>query len=242
MLRASRSLQQRIVPGLRYHQDVWSEVLDAHVAPTTRWLDLGCGRRLLPEWQADTERNVFARASLVAGIDYDMPSLRAHETLRCRARGDVSALPFGDAAFDLVTANMVVEHLADPVSQFREVARVLRPGGTFLFHTPNAAGYQTALVRALPDAVKVLMARVLEGRDAGDVFPTHYRANTAGDIRRVAGDAAFLVARLDFVATFPALVAVPPLAAVELLYIRDMERSGRHHARPNLICALTRLP
>ena len=32
--------------------------------------------------------------------------------------------------FDLVTANMVVEHLTQPVRQFSEIQRVLRPGGT----------------------------------------------------------------------------------------------------------------
>lgn len=240
MHRASQRLQRWLAPEVRYHQDTYAEVLALYVPAGGRWLDLGCGRRLLPEWHAERERALVQRAGLVAGLDYDLPSLRTHPTIAHRSRGDVSALPFGPATFDLVTANMVVEHLQDPVRQFREVYRVLRPGGVFLFHTPNALGYHTAVARALPEPLKKLLAHALEGRAAADVFPTYYRANSAADIGGVASAAGFAVDRLDFVPTLPAFASVPPLAALELLYIRRLERARRHAERPNLIVALRR--
>src|SRR3954466_6548361 len=40
------------------------------------------------------------------------------------------ALPFGDAAFDVVLAQLVVNFMADPVAGLREMARVARPGGS----------------------------------------------------------------------------------------------------------------
>ena len=240
MHRASRSLQRWLAPEVRYHQDTYSDVLETHVPAGGRWLDLGCGHRLLPEWHADRERDLVGRAAMVFGLDYDLPSLRSHPSISFRSRGDVSALPFADTAFDLVTANMVVEHLQDPERQFREVHRVLRPGGVFLFHTPNAHGYHTALARALPDPLKKLLASALEGRGAADIFPTFYRANSDADIRRVAAATGFTVDRLDFIPTLPALALVPPLAAIELLYIRRLERARRFDERPNLIVALRR--
>jgi SAM-dependent methyltransferase len=42
-------------------------------------------------------------------------------------------LPFPDAAFDAVVSYDVVPHLADRTRTFRDVARVLAPGGVFLF-------------------------------------------------------------------------------------------------------------
>jgi SAM-dependent methyltransferase len=43
--------------------------------------------------------------------------------------GDVYALPFVDAAFDVVHAHQLLQHLVDPVSALREMGRVLKPGG-----------------------------------------------------------------------------------------------------------------
>ena len=48
------------------------------------------------------------------------------------AQGDVSALPFEDESFDLVTAFETVYFWPGIEKCFAEVARVLRPGGTFL--------------------------------------------------------------------------------------------------------------
>jgi SAM-dependent methyltransferase len=43
--------------------------------------------------------------------------------------GDVHALPFPDAGFDVVHAHQVLQHVADPVQALREMARVATPGG-----------------------------------------------------------------------------------------------------------------
>jgi len=44
--------------------------------------------------------------------------------------GDVYALAFDDASFDVVHAHQVLQHLADPVAALAQMRRVLRPGGT----------------------------------------------------------------------------------------------------------------
>lgn len=61
-----------------------------------------------------------------------------------RARGiDVKVtnvedgIPFPAASFDAVSAAEIVEHLYDTKNFFLEAARVLRPGGVFVFTTPN---------------------------------------------------------------------------------------------------------
>ena len=234
----ARAMQQRLTPGVRYHQDTFVEVLHSHVPRGGCWLDLGCGHQLLPSWQSTQERELIARAGVVVGLDYDFESVRRHSTIACRCRGDIGSLPFASNSFDLITANMVVEHLDHPERQFREVARVLRPGGVFLYHTPNADNYQVRIGRVVPDGLKAMMANVLEGRQSEDVFPTHYRANTAADAARLAHESGLAVARIEFISSYPGLAMLPPLAFLELLGIRWLERPGNERWRHNLICAL----
>ena len=47
------------------------------------------------------------------------------------------SLPFPDASFDDATCCVSVDYLTDPVAVFREVARVLRPGGRFVVTFSN---------------------------------------------------------------------------------------------------------
>ena len=54
------------------------------------------------------------------------------------AQCDGAALPFADTSFDLVvTAYGVMPFVADSAGVMREVARVLRPGGRFVFSTTH---------------------------------------------------------------------------------------------------------
>ncbi len=81
------------------------------------------------------------------GIDIDRAALRIALDLRAHAEGPGSpflaasgdALPFRAGAFDSVLSDNVVEHIPSPAleAHFREVARVLRPGGRYVFSSPN---------------------------------------------------------------------------------------------------------
>ncbi len=61
---------------------------------------------------------------------------------------DVMRLTFPDASFDLVTSTDVFEHVADDARGFREVRRVLRPGGVFAFTVP-LHGVEQTVTRAV---------------------------------------------------------------------------------------------
>ncbi|MCP9817464.1 methyltransferase domain-containing protein [Synechococcus sp. GreenBA-s] len=62
---------------------------------------------------------------------------------------DLCALSFGDASFDLVLCNELFEHVQDLELAFREIARVLRPGGRLVATCPLAFGQQDSIVKAV---------------------------------------------------------------------------------------------
>jgi 2-polyprenyl-6-hydroxyphenyl methylase / 3-demethylubiquinone-9 3-methyltransferase len=102
-----------------------------------RLLDVGCGGGLLAE--------EFARAGFeVAGIDpapETIVTARAHAAtsgLRIDYQtGSGEQLPFADASFELVACCDVLEHVDDVDRVISEIARVMKPGGLFLYDTVN---------------------------------------------------------------------------------------------------------
>lgn len=104
-------------------------------APDSRVLDIGCGGG------ANVARLMkLCPRGFVEGIDYSAESVafskKKNEALlgkRCDIRqGNVSALPYDDHSFELVTAFETIYFWPDLPKAFQEVLRVLRPGGQFL--------------------------------------------------------------------------------------------------------------
>jgi 2-polyprenyl-6-hydroxyphenyl methylase/3-demethylubiquinone-9 3-methyltransferase len=102
-----------------------------------RVLDVGCGGGLLAEQ--------FARADAqVTGVDLSRSSLaaaRRHAQTSRLAINYVNAtgerLPFTDAAFAVIVSADFLEHVSDLDGVVGECARVLEPGGLFLYDTIN---------------------------------------------------------------------------------------------------------
>jgi ubiquinone/menaquinone biosynthesis C-methylase UbiE len=233
-------MERALVPELQYCQCIYEEVLNKVVKEDIKWLDLGCGHQVLPAWRFEQEKKLIEKAGMVVGIDADLPSVEKHRSVHLKLVGNISALPFRENSFDLITANMVVEHLDNPVLQFHEVSRVLKPGGIFVFHTPNARGYSTMLARLLPEGLKPALIRVLQGRPSEDVFKTFYRANTEADINRVASATGFNPMEIRLVASSAELAVIPPLAFLELLWIKLLLTKAFRGLRTNLIVTLAK--
>lgn len=167
----------------------------SHLTSASRVLDLGCGRGGVVE--------LFWRdVALAAGVDADASSLAEHRAAGMPVLlGRGESLPFVDGSFDLVVCLWVLEHLRRPEEVLREVSRVLRPGGHFVFLTPNLKHPLLRLNqvgRALPSLQRRLVPR-LYGRAEADTFPVQYRANTTGALETLARDAGLEVAGLSVV-------------------------------------------
>jgi len=120
-------------------------------------LDVGCAGGFLTEALAE-------QGARVAGVDpaaSAVASARAHATatgLQIDYRVGVGEdLPWPAASFDVVTCVDVLEHVGDVDRLLVEAARVLRPGGWFLFDTINRNPLSRFVVVTLAERVLRLL-------------------------------------------------------------------------------------
>lgn len=104
-----------------------------HLGPETRWIDIGCSTGLTLE----LFRHQFGCSGV--GVDISEDAARAS-----RDRGfEAYACRFEDfeageeSSFDLVYSSHVIEHVESPLAFARKGAQMLKPGGFFIFITPN---------------------------------------------------------------------------------------------------------
>lgn len=111
-----------------------------------RVLDLGCGfgrhafeaarrgaRVVALDAGRDEVEGVVATFVAMAEAGELLPTT----THAAAVQGDALALPFDEATFDRVICSEVLEHIPDDVAAMRELARVLRPGGTMAITVPR---------------------------------------------------------------------------------------------------------
>lgn len=111
----------------------YRERLISLIPPCASLLEVGFGTGvMLPD--------LAERATTVIGVDHS-PAMREEARRRLADRGlnnielrlgEMTHLPLPDESADVMVANMVLHHAAEPASVLREFGRVLTPGGTLI--------------------------------------------------------------------------------------------------------------
>jgi SAM-dependent methyltransferase len=180
----------------RAFQNNWDDLLfrtqiNGILRQTDRLLDLGAGAGIV------SQMNFRGRTAKVCGIDPDKRVLD-NQFLDEAKVASGEDIPYQLAEFEVVIADNVLEHLEQPERVFREVARVLKPGGLFLAKTPNKYHYMPLIARLTPQRFHKTLNR-WRGRDGVDIFPTRYRANSSRDIARLARESGLLVKEIKLI-------------------------------------------
>ena len=102
-------------------------------------------------------------------------------------RLDVQALPFGDAEFDLVICNHVLEHVADPALALAEFQRCMRAGGLLIAQTPYAPVLRKTFELTTPQGPE--FAKLFYGQEdhvrlfGSDITECFHAAGFVGELR-----------------------------------------------------------
>lgn len=138
------------------------------------------------------------------GLDPD-PAVHENVALRSAKLLTGDRFPFETGSFDACVSNYVLEHVGDPVSHLREVCRVLRGPGVYVFRTPNRFHYVSLVSSITPHWVHDFLANRLRNCAAGshDPYHTFYRMNSRGAVRRLSAAAGLSVEVLRMVEKEP---------------------------------------
>lgn len=206
--------------GCNWDDERFRAAILEDVCAETDCLDYGAGRGNV------RQMNFRGIARRVAGID---PEPEVHDNPHLDESGlldlQTGRIPYPDAAFDLVFADNVMEHVEDPDQVFCEIQRVLRPGGRFLAKTPNKWHYMPTIARSTPTWFHRFYNR-LRGRDVVDTFPTTYQCNTRAAVVKSAAVAGLVVRNVQFIEGRPEYLRItPPTYVCGWLYERLVNSS-----------------
>ncbi len=169
------------VARLASHWPPWAEeaeidVLRLPAARRGRLLDFGCGNGALMARM----RNL---GWTVLGVEPDPAAATTLAREGLDVHPSLSGLrAAGEAAFDVVVLNHVIEHLPDPVETLTQLRGLLRPQGELILLTPNAAG---------------LGARLFGPHWRGLEPPRHFNVFTPASLRAALNRAGFGTATLN---------------------------------------------
>jgi SAM-dependent methyltransferase len=173
-----------------FEREVERRLLSEHTL-----LDAGCGRT------APVLRKFQNVARRLIGIDLvefpqDVPGVELY-------RADLGNTGLASESVDVVMSRSVMEHVADPASVYAEMHRVLRPGGHFIFLTPNLWDYASIIAKCVPNRLHPWIVSRTEGRAPEDVFPVCYKTNTRRAVYRWARDKGFDVESFNYLGQYP---------------------------------------
>lgn len=205
-----------------WDQKQFREDILHYLRPEDTLLDYGAGRGINPEM------DFRGKAREIYGVDMDTAVLENPYVDEAKVIAN-DTLPFPDAMFDLVFSNFVLEHVELPNRVFTEVFRTLKPGGLFISRTPNRLHYVPVIAALTPHWFHQLVNSRRDGRlqNSRDVFPTYYRVNSPGSVRRFGLLAGFRVKEIKLFEGRPEYLRIlAPAYAAGILYERVVNSLG----------------
>ena len=154
---------------------------------------------------------------------------------------DGSEIPCADSSFGLVVSNYVFEHVEYPLVMCREIHRVLRSGGVFLFRTPNLWHYVSLVAYLTPHWFHMLVSNKLRRLQKGghDPYATFHRMNTRSVCLRTLGAAGFDVRVCRVIEKEPSYGMASRLIFYPLMMWERVLNSSNvfEDLRANILCA-----
>lgn len=187
-------------PSWQTPYERWCELISRYVPAKSTILEIGGGPTL------DLTRRLRPMADRLFGLDID-PIIKNNTLLdHSIVYGGDKFTGIDDDVIDVAVADWVNEHIANPGKHFREVNRVLKPGGLYISRTVNLYHYKALAARCTPRRLQTPFVRWLRHTSFEDYDPyeVYYRANTRRRIEHLSKKAGLIVRSYETIESIPA--------------------------------------
>jgi SAM-dependent methyltransferase len=191
-----------------------------------RILDAGCGKRSILSFFDGIENFSVVGCDIISDIkessfDYDELAVASIENL-----------PFKENSFNVVIATFLIEHLTNPYNAFAEIFYAMKPGGFFVFVTPNLLNYtiQIANISKKNSFIhRSLRYMVLGKTRYYDNPPVYYKCNLGHKLEKTLTDTGFNKIELSYVGNASFYFKhIPVIHAISKIGDRITNRIGRN--------------
>jgi ubiquinone/menaquinone biosynthesis C-methylase UbiE len=183
-------------PSRTHPYRVFEQTIVDHLEPSYTVLDIGCGRR------APNLRKLEGQANVLIGLD--VVDFELQEPGLILVRGNACRMSSIERnSIDLAYSRSVMEHVEDAEAAFSEIYRVLKPGGRYIFLTPNFWDYVSLIASAVPNRFHGKIVKWSEGRAEENTFPTYYRSNTHRRISSLAKHNRLTLSKFEYLGQYP---------------------------------------
>jgi ubiquinone/menaquinone biosynthesis C-methylase UbiE len=137
---------------------------------------------------------IAKHANVFAGVDPDLAKLQRNPLLQERYASTLEDSSIPDGSFDCAYAIYVLEHVQHHIAFMKAVARILKPGGSFFFITPNGTHYFAALSGMLARLnIQGAVLRLIRPEQLVSAYhyPALYKLNRAEKLRHLGRSVGF---------------------------------------------------
>jgi len=217
MRKISEKLRDRLFQPRDYPYQVYENEIAAAINNVSILLDAGCGNTapLL---------KIFSRnVRMAIGADLNRPpvNLSKIKIIQC----DISSTCLRDNSIDMIISRSVLEHVKDPILVYKELHRILKPGGDFIFIVPNLGHYASILSLLIPHRHHGSLVSAVEDRRNEDVFPAYYRSNSYRSIKKLSKKSGFKIVDFNYLNQYPYYFMFNPfLFLIAAAYVKIIGR------------------
>lgn len=165
------------------------------IGPQSVLLDAGCGRTM------PILKGYMGKAGRLIGVELVEFTERIDGIESINS--DLAKIPLPDSSVDVIMSRSVFEHLVDPEAVYKEMNRLLRPGGRLIFLTANLWDYGTIIAKMVPNRFHAGIVAKVEGRAEEDVFPTAYKTNSLSAVSSLSENSGFKINKFDYLSQYP---------------------------------------
>jgi len=204
-----------------------------YITNNSNVLEIGAG-------PSNPTSNFLSRISKnVIGLDIEN-SVKNNEYINESYIYDGNKFPFPEKYFDVAVSNYVNEHIDNPSIHLREIYRVLKQNGMYIFRTPNLYHYVSLIGKLSPHWFHKMISNRLRnmGNNSPEPCPTYYKFNTPGICKIYLKNSGFNINKIILIEKEPSYgLSSKTLFYVFMLYERIVNSSELLSIlRANILC------